>query len=291
MSPYAVLEVLETGPLALVQDHGRPGLGAMGVSRSGAADRRSFSLGARLLGQTTGEAAIEVALGGLVLQAHESVTAVLTGAPAQATVDGIPVGHAAPFLLPRKAILRLGRPTSGLRTYVSVRGGLDVPPVLGSRSTDTLSGTGPPVLTPGSLLPIGRPLGDPTLDVAPVEPPASGELRLHVVMGPREDWLADPRALLAQGWTVSSRSDRVGLRLQGPALRRHPHRLSDELPSEGLVRGCVQVPPDGQPIVFLADHPVTGGYPVVAVARDADVDLAAQAVPGQRIELLASTSS
>jgi biotin-dependent carboxylase-like uncharacterized protein len=288
--PYAELEVLATGPQALVQDLGRPGLAAVGVGRSGAADRAAFALGARLLGQGPTLAAIEVLLGGLVVRARSSVTVVLTGAPVPATVDGTPVAHGAPFLLSRGRLLRLGTPVVGLRTYVSVRGGIDVPAVLGSRASDTLSGIGPSPLRAGDVLPVGQPQGEPSVDVAPVASPSAGQLTLRLLAGPRGDWLAEPHALVASTWTVSAQSDRVGLRLDGPVLRRAAGLEASELPSEGLVRGALQVPAAGQPVLFLADHPVTGGYPVVAVVREIDVDRAAQAVPGQGLRFLAERS-
>lgn len=284
-SPYAELEVLATGPQALVQDLGRPGLAGVGVSRSGAADRASFLLGARLLGQDTRLAAIEVTLGGLALRARASVTVALTGAVAPATVDDTAAPHFSPFLVRAGQVLRLGSPSAGLRTYLSVRGGIDVPAVLGSRATDTLSGIGPSALEPGDVLPVGRPAGEPTVDVAPVASPTGGVVELRAVLGPRADWLADPVLLGAHEWMVSTHSDRIGLRLEGPLLERRSERVGLELPSEGVVRGAVQVPPSGQPVLFLADHPVTGGYPVAAVVLDADVDRAAQAVPGQRVRL------
>jgi biotin-dependent carboxylase-like uncharacterized protein len=281
------LEVLATGPLALVQDLGRPGLARMGVSRSGAADRGSFRLGARLLAQGYGAAAIEVTFGGLVLRANGAVTVVLTGAPAPASVDDAAVAHLAPFVLRDGQTLRLAAPRVGLRTYLSVRGGVDVPAVLGSRATDVLSGLGPSPLKVGDLLPVGAsPPTFPNVDVAPVRPMAKGRIRVRAVPGPRADWLADAEQLAATPWTVSSRSDRVGIRLEGAALDRHESRLGQELLSEGVVRGSVQVPPNGEPVLFLADHPVTGGYPVVAVVRDADLDLAAQAVPGQSLRIV-----
>lgn len=282
---HAELEVLETGPLALLEDLGRPGLGAYGVARSGAADRSSFLLGARLLGQGPAHAAIEVTYGGLVVRARGSVTVVLTGAPAPATVDDQPAPHAAPFLLRAGQVLRLGPPPTGLRTYLSVRGGFAVRAVLGSRATDTLSGMGPPPLQPGDVLPVEPPVGEPTVDVAPVALPTDGLVELRAVPGPHDDWLADPLGLERQTWAVSARSDRVGVRLEGSPLEWHADRQGAELASEGLVRGAVQVPPGGQPVLFLADHPVTGGYPVVAVVVDADVDRAAQAVPGQQVRL------
>ena len=282
---YALLEVVATGPLALIEDAGRPGLGAMGVSRSGAADRGAFELGARLLGQGVGQAAIECLGGGLVLRARDSVTVALTGAPTEAMLDGTPVGHEAPFLLPAGAQLVLGRPMAGLRTYVSVRGGIAVEPELGSRSHDTLSQLGPAPLRAGQLLPVGHPLGNPGVDVAPVRLPQSGLVVLDALPGPRLDWLAHPADLPASEWSVGSDSDRVGVRLHGEGLRRHAAREGQEVPSEGVLRGAVQVPADGQPVLFGADHPVTGGYPVVAVLTARSADLAAQLVPGQRVRL------
>ena len=109
---------------------------------------------------------------------------------------------------------------------------------------------------------------------------------LHALRGPRDDWLDDLGALAATPWTASSRSDRVGMRLEGEPLKHDVSKKGKELPSEGVVRGSIQVPPGGEPVVFLADHPVTGGYPVVAVLVDGDIDQAAQAVPGQQIRIV-----
>jgi allophanate hydrolase subunit 2 len=163
---------------------------------------------------------------------------------------------------------------------------VDVSPVLGSRSTDTLSGIGPPPVRSGDVLPVGPPPREfSVVDLAPAPRPRGGALVLHALLGPREDWLAEPAALTAATWLVSSRSDRVGIRLQGPALRRSPAVAARELPSEGVVRGGIQVPSGGEPVLFLADHPVTGGYPVVAVVREDDLDKAAQVVPGQAVRI------
>jgi biotin-dependent carboxylase-like uncharacterized protein len=281
------LEVLATGPLTLVQDLGRPGLAALGVGRSGAADRGAFRLGARLLAQDYPAAALEVTFGGLEVRAHGDLTVALTGAEAPVTVEDRQVAYRSPIPLRDGETLRMGAPAVGLRTYLSVRGGVDVPAVLGSRATDTLSGIGPPPVKAGDLLPVGRPPRTfPVVDHAPA-PARTGEtLVLHGLAGPRDDWLAEPAALTAEAWTVSSRSDRVGIRLEGPALQRHPAREGQELASEGVVRGAIQVPAGGEPVLFLADHPVTGGYPVVAVVREDDVDAVAQAVPGQQVRIV-----
>jgi biotin-dependent carboxylase-like uncharacterized protein len=281
------LEILASGPLTLVQDLGRVGFAAVGVGRSGAADRGAFLLGARLLAQPYTAAALEVLFGGLSIRAQGDVMLALTGAPAPADIDGRGVGHCAPFTLGDGQILTLGTPPVGLRTYVSVRGGVDVPPILGSRATDTLSGLGPNPVRTGDIVPIGPPPADlPNVDQAPTAALSSETLVLHALRGPRDDWLANIHALAGTVWTVSSQSDRVGLRLTGEPLERHVTRSGQELPSEGVVRGSIQVPPGGEPVIFLADHPVTGGYPVVAVLLDKDADRAAQAVPGQEIRIV-----
>jgi biotin-dependent carboxylase-like uncharacterized protein len=278
------LEVLATGALALVEDLGRPGLAATGVGRSGAADRGALRLANRLVANAEDAAGIEVVFGGLTVRAQGLLTVALAGAPAPAHVDGTPVGHHALITLRAGQVLRLGTPPTGLRTYLAVRGGIAVEPVLGSRSTDVLSGLGPEKLVPGVVLPIGpEPDALPLIDVAPVAVPPGGAVVLRVVLGPRSEFFADPHALTRTTWTASSRSDRVGMRLEGGALERAG---TGELPSEGLVRGAIQVPPSGEPVLFLADHPVTGGYPVAAVVLDADVDRAAQVRPGQRVRFV-----
>ena len=274
--------MLATGPLATVQDRGRPGWAGIGVTRSGAADAASSALANRLVGNDPAAAVIEVTAGGLRLRAERIVLVAVTGAPAPVVVGGRPAPFAAPLTLAAGVELALGMPPVGLRSYVAVRGGVDVPVVLGSRSTDTLSGLGPPRLTTGASLPVGTLAADePFVDVAPVRPPSSAPV-LRVLPGPRRDWLAPTAwtALTGQEWTVSADSDRVGLRLDGPVLERV---RTDELPSEGLVPGALQVPPDGAPVLFLADHPVTGGYPVLAVVATADLPAAAQLRPGDRL--------
>jgi biotin-dependent carboxylase-like uncharacterized protein len=274
--------VLDPGPLTLVEDLGRHGFMAVGVPRAGAADLASYLLGGRLLGNAVGAPALEVTLGGLRLRASGQLLVCLTGAPCPAHADGRPVPWAAPVVLRDRVELTLGMPSAGLRTYVSVRGGLAVPEVLGSASTDTLSGLGPQPLRAGQVLRVGdRTEAFPLVEQAVVEPPPTGPLVLGVLPGPRQDWFADPRDLAARAWVVSDRSDRRGVRLQGPALRRAARCLDAELPSEGMVRGALQVPPNGQPVLLLSDHPVTGGYPVIGVVRSRDVDRAAQLRPGQ----------
>lgn len=275
------IEIVHCGPLTTVQDAGRPGYAALGVGRSGAADAAAASLANRLVGNDEGAACLELTFGSTTLAFRRPARVAVTGAPCRLNLAA---AMNAPFTVPAGATLTIGTPSSGLRTYVAVRGGIAVPPVLGSRSTDVLSGLGPAVLAAGDRLPIGTDHNGPppAVEVAPVNPPATGDLVVHVVPGPRDDWCtpAALRTLLTAGFTVTADSNRVGVRLSGPALARARH---EELPSEGVVAGAIQVPPSGQPVVFLADHPVTGGYPVIAVVRTADLPVLAQARPGQRV--------
>ncbi|MFE1594631.1 biotin-dependent carboxyltransferase family protein [Nocardia sp. NPDC058705] len=278
------------GPLATVQDLGRQGWFDSGVGQAGAADRGSLRLANRLVGNPENFAAIEVLLGGLALRADGHLTVAVTGAPAPATVDGTPVGHASVLELDEGQVLRLGLASTGLRSYVAVRGGIDVAKVLGSRSRDTLSGIGPDPLEVGMQIPVGPPpRALPTVEFAPVPLPPE-VLTVRACPGPRADWFTDPDQLFRGSWVVSSDTDRVGARLDradGPPLVRSIPR---ELPSEGVALGSVQVPPSGQPVVFLADHPITGGYPVIAVVLDADVDRVAQARPGDRLKFVLSSA-
>ena len=298
MSP--ALEVLATGPLVLVQDLGRPGLAAVGVGRSGAADRTAHHLGARLVGHPPGLASLEVLLGGVSVRAHGRLTVALTGAAAPALLDGRPVGHASLVDVPDGGVLTLGMPSAGVRTYLTVRGGVDVAPVLRSRSTDTLSGVGPPPVRVGDLLPVGDPGGTfPTVDHVAGPPHhvrsatrsghPDGTTVLEVLTGPRADWVGGwatgLSGLLTGTWHVSGQSDRIGLRLSGSRVGRTQATRDRELPTEGMVRGAVQVPPGGEPVVFLADHPVTGGYPVVGVLTASACDRAAQLRPGDPVRL------
>lgn len=277
-----MLTVLATGPLATVQDLGRPGHAALGVSRSGAADRTSLRLANRLVGNREDAAAIEATFGGLRLRAERPLLVALTGAVGPVEVDGRPGPHGEPVRLGAGAVLQLGPPVTGLRTYVAIRGCVAVPPVLGSRSTDTLAALGPAPLTAGTRLPIGdEPASEPVRDAAASQL-TPGEVRLRVLLGPRDDWFTDAAIsrLLSTPWQVGSQADRVGLRLTGARLERS---RNDELPSEGCVRGALQVSADGTATLFGPDHPVTGGYPVIAVVVDADCDAVGQTRPGDRL--------
>ncbi len=279
------LEVLRTGPLALVEDLGRTGMASIGVTRSGATDRRAHTLANRLVANPDSHATIEVTFGGFSARVRGGgVDIAVTGADTNPAANGIPFGTNSIQHFRGGDVISLGTPHTGLRSYLAVRGGFAVDPVLGSRSHDTLSGIGPRPLRAGDALPVGAPTDAyPELDQAPVAAITGELLELRVVPGPRDDWLTDPEALVHTDWVVSDRSDRIGTRLIGhPLIHRWPNR---QLPSEGATRGAIQVPPNGWPVVLGPDHPVTGGYPVVGVVTDADTDKIAQVLPGQTIRL------
>lgn len=278
------LEVLAPGPLTLVQDGGRSGFAAVGVTGSGAADPAALRAANRLVGNRSGAAGLEVLLGGLRLRARGTVVVALTGADARAQVDGREVACGRALRLVDGAELTLQPPDAGLRTWVAVRGGVAVPALLGSRSRDTLARWGPPPLTAGDLLGLGDEaveLPDPHGQVPPWARPA-GVPVLELLPGPQQAWLADP--LPREPMVVQPDSDRVALRLTGRPWRRR----AGELPPAPLVAGAVQLPPSGLPVVFGPDHPVTGGYPVVGVLTAASRAVWAQLRPGDEVVVRAA---
>jgi biotin-dependent carboxylase-like uncharacterized protein len=275
------LRVNASGPLTTIQDLGRPGYGHLGVPPSGALDPDALRLANRLVGNPETAAGLETTLGGLDVVLAEAGHLAVTGAPAPLTVAGRPAPLYTAFPVPAGGRVVLGVPAAGVRSYVAIAGGIAVAPVLGSRATDVLAGLGPTALATGDVLPVGDPVRAPsTVDAASAWPPGDGTLRLYP--GPRDDWFtgAALRLLTSRPYRVTPQSNRIGVRLAGPVLARS---RTDELPSEGLVTGAVQVPPSGQPVVFLADHPTTGGYPVIGVVDPRDLAVAAQARPGAEL--------
>jgi biotin-dependent carboxylase-like uncharacterized protein len=270
--------VVDAGPLTTVQDGGRPGLAHLGVPRSGFLDAPAAGLANRLVGNDPGAALLETTVGGVTLRVEVALTVAVTGAVADVLVAGRGVAWGEPVTLAPGALLRVGPARSGVRSYVAVSGGLLVGEVLGSRATDTLSGLGPAPLNDGDILPVGTG-GRPRPADVPRLLRADGTLR--VTSGPRADWVeGGVRRLAAAAWIVAADSNRVALRLAGDPLSR---AREGELPSEGIVLGAVQVPPDGRPLVFLADHPTTGGYPVVGVVHPDDLWQCAQLRPGESV--------
>ena len=288
-----MITVVRAGPLTTVQDLGRPGFAHLGVPRSGALDAPALRCANALVGNLASAAGLETTLLGCALRFEVGARVAVAGAVARVRLDREEVPSAGVIDVPAGGVLDVGRATAGVRSYLAVAGGIDVEMVLGSRSTDTLSGLGPPRLADGMTLPVGTPR--PTSHSGSVDAAVSGgafgsvgggavgggELVLGVWLGPRDDWFEEAM-LFRSAYTVSPVSNRVGCRLAGSAV---PRTQAGELDSEGVVLGAVQVPADGQPLIFLADHPTTGGYPVIGVVDD--VTALAQARPGTTVRFRA----
>ena len=277
-----MIEVLHPGRFTTVQDLGRSGRAHLGVPASGGVDNFSLRVANRLVGNAESEALLEITADGPTLRfTHDSHVA-LTGGRIDALLDGEPVPMHQTLAVKSGSELVCGQVTQGWRGYLAVAGGIDVESLLGSRSRDTLSALGPEPLASGMQLATGKaPAVGPAYYLrSPPQYDRIGPLR--VLAGPQQDWFV-PEALLAlrhESYRVQAQSDRVGLRLGGAPLVRS---RMDELPSMGMVTGAIQVPASGQPIVLLADHGTTGGYPVIAVVISADLPLLAQLAPGAEL--------
>jgi antagonist of KipI len=283
------LEILEPGLLTTVQDLGRAGWRWAGVTGSGALDAPALCAANRLVGNAEGAAALECTIAGPRLRFLATTRFAITGGDLSAVLhrDDLgawPVPPGAGVLARAGNVLAFGARRSGSRAYVALAGGIGVAPVLGSRSTDLAGGFGGMqgrALRPGDLIGLGRTVAGPEPGPAPAPSVASsGEIGVRVVLGPQDDHFG-PEAIasfLGEPYTLGPESDRVGCRLRGPRLA---HRGSAEIVADGMVPGCVQVPPDGQPIVMMAGGPTTGGYPKIATVVGADLRALAQLLPGE----------
>lgn len=274
------LVVVNPGPSAIMQDLGRYGHLTSGVGISGAFDRRALSFANRLVGNSESFAAIEILGGGFECETNGATVIAITGARGEVFVNDVVVSRNVPIVLRHSDRVRVATPAKGIRSYLAVSGGVDVPYVLGSASWDTLARLGPAPLVAGQVLTTGQAHPHvPGIDIG-VERRLS--TTLIVTPGPHPSFFVDDAlaSLVQHEYVVSAHSDRIGVRFTGAALARV---TGMELPSAPMVRGAIQVPPDGQPLMLGPDHPVTGGYPVVAVVTEHSVDDAAQFTPGLHV--------
>ncbi|WP_323033380.1 urea amidolyase family protein [Paracoccus sp. (in: a-proteobacteria)] len=287
--PESGLRVLSTAFPIVFQDEGRLGQGGQGVSASGALDMGAMRRANRAVGNPAEVPALEITLGPVRLQADQPMVLALTGA-AQASVAGHAIPRGAAFAVDGGDEITITPPQAGMRSYLALRGGFTVAPVLGSAATDTLAHVGPQAVAAGTVLaPANRPtVAAAAAEAEPALPKAGDLVELPVTLGPRADWFTPDmvRHFLTQEWLVTPQSSRVGIRLEGalPLTRED----ATELPSEGTETGAIQIPHSGQPVLFLADHPLTGGYPVIATLLPQALDLAGQIPPGARIRFTAS---
>lgn len=280
-----MIEVLQPGFHTSVQDLGRSGWRHLGVGASGAMDALALALANLMVGNDAVAAGLEVTMGHAAFAFREPAEVALGGADAQATLDGRPVPNWWAVRVRAGQVLRLGAPAAGMRTYVAMRGGIAVPAVLGSASTDLKGGFGGldgRVLKRGDVLGLApaAPAGEHRgfgLSAALLEPYFGGPI-IHLL--PAAQWTdlepASRQQLVQAAWQVSPQSNRVGCRLDGPELRMRAKR---EMRSHGIVPGVVQLPPAGQPIVQLCDGNTCGGYPVIGTVIQADLHRYAQLRP------------
>jgi antagonist of KipI len=288
----SALKVIRPGLLTTIQDAGRWGHQASGVPVAGPMDPYSHRLANRLVGNPDEAAAIEVTLVGPELEALGDSLCAVAGAQFElhAADRLVPCGQA--FELKSGGRLRFGRRTAGARATVAVRGGIDVAPVLGSRATSLAGRMGPfggRALAAGDLLPIGPPaVGVRSNPVGYVLPLPEGGARLRAMPGPHHEMFT-PAAIetfFSARFSVTTQSNRMGYRLEGPALI---HAGSSDILSEATPLGSVQVPGSGQPILLMADRQTTGGYPKIATVITADIALAGQLAPGDWIQFVSCT--
>ena len=288
------VEVIAPGPSTTIQDGGRPGWAHVGVPRAGAADCASFVRANRAVGNPDRVPALEMTAAGPTLRFPVAGVLAVTGGRVRMRIDGTEVeadGEAVPF--GPGSVVECGALRAGVRAYLAVAGGWVAGEVLGSASRDTLSGLGPPPLSEGEVLAMGDPglatgwsppAPLPRSRVRPTSLPEPGEaVEVEVRPGPRREWIAGGEDRLFGWWRAGPDSDRAGLRLEGTGV---PWCQPEEPAPEGMVAGAVQLPAGGGPIVLMANHGATGGYPSVAVVSAADVDRLAQCPPGQPIRLL-----
>ncbi|MGA7757038.1 MAG: biotin-dependent carboxyltransferase family protein [Ilumatobacteraceae bacterium] len=269
MTAPPALRVVQAGFATTVQDRGRRGLTHLGVPTAGAVDRRTHDLMNRLVGNPPDAATIET-MGALIL---EALRPLVIASSTDASRHTIAAGTR----------LRVDVPPGSVWAYLAVRGGIDVDPVLGSRSQDTLGGIGPAAIDVDSLVPVGPDPGTTlAVDHAPLR--GSAEARVRVWDGPQHDWfIGGIQSLIRRPWRITSELSRVGVRLEAGEFDRST-RSQPQMQSIGLTPGAVQITPAGEPIVMLANHPTTGGYPVIAVVEPADLADVVQTRPGSLVQ-------
>ena len=316
-----VLEVVNPGPLATLQDPGRPGWMKYGVPPSGALDQEALAVANLLVGNPEGAAGIEITYGSFTARALAPLVAACTGAWAPIQVDGAPISPWTAFSAAPGQVVSIGAPAWGVRAYLALRGGIAAHPVMGSVSTyirgalggidghgralragDLIATPDPPAPANTAIAPAAGATARAVAALArrqaafasahssePASAPASASARraiaIRVVMGPQDDHFthAGRRTFAGEEFTLTNKADRMGLRFEGPAIE---HARGADIISDGMPPGAIQVPGDGVPIVMLADRQTTGGYPKIACVARVDLDLLAHLRPGDRVRFV-----
>lgn len=285
------IKILQTGALTTIQDKGRFGYQKSGIGQAGAMDQEAYIAANRLAGNLPGVAVLEMTMQGATLQFTDKHLCALTGADMQAKLDGVPQERYKSFTVEAGQTLTLGFAQSGLRGYFAVQGGIDVPKVLGSRSTDVksrLGGLEGRALKKGDVLEVGESDGLPPIYTSLPVPDYPDEVAVRAILGPQEDYFTEKGIadFFNTSYTVTPQSDRMGLRLEGAAIE---NKAGVDIVSDGITFGSVQVPANGMPIVLMADHQTAGGYAKIATVASADLSKLAQVKPGQKVRFIKCT--
>lgn len=287
-----MIAVVRPGALTTVQDQGRPGHRASGMPVAGAVDRYAHAVANALCGNPPGAAALEMTLVGGAFRFERDAYVALSGADMRGELEGRPVRAWTAFPVQAGSSLSFGSAAAGCRAYLAVHGGIDVPPVLGSRSTYArarVGGFGGRALAAGDVVPVGG--GAAALPATPrvlpdgFVPRRGGEVRLRVLPGPQDDHFAPEglATLFGSAYRVTGQNDRMGYRLEGPAVR---HADGADIVSDALGPGAIQVPGSGMPIVLMADCQTVGGYAKIGWVIGPDLAALAQARDGDRVGFL-----
>ncbi len=294
MADLEILEILSPGILTSIQDLGRYGYGRYGVAPSGALDSYALRIANLLVGNRPDQAGLEAMLLGPAIRALADIVVAVTGGNLQPRRNKQPIEMWRSHILKKDDILSFDSPLSGLRAYVAVGGGISVPPVMGSRSTNLSSGFGGlqgRTLEKNDILSSENYFQDVKTETRafnaawiPVYP---NNWSLRVIWGPQDDHFPDESrdSFLGASYKMSSDSDRTGIRLQGPVIRQKPD-MQASIVSEGVISGSVQIPGDGKPIIILGET-VTGGYRKIATVISADLPLLGQIKPGDAVRFKA----
>jgi len=292
-----MLEILAPGLLTTVQDAGRKGWARYGVPSSGPLDAAAFAAANTLVGNPPDAAALEITLAGPTLRVSRECLIAVCGAAFDLWVGTLPVPMWHTVYVRAGRIITFGARRGGARAYLAISGGIALPPFLGSQATYLPGGFGGldgRALRAGDRLPLGGAAARDVMQRAgrawPTDrrPPYTPEPTLRVVLGPQDDYFTTEglATFLNSAYRLTPEADRMGVRLQGVPIA---HRGPTGIVSDGVVAGSIQVPPDGQPIVMLADHQTTGGYPKIATVLRADLPLLAQCLPGDSVSFTAVT--
>ena len=281
------MQIILAGPLSTIQDSGRTGYLKSGIGTSGVMDRESYETANRLLGNSRNEAVIEATLMGPVISFDSDCVCCITGADMSPQLDKTPVAMYRPFLIRAGQTLSLSMAVNGCRSYIGFAGGIDVPCVLGSRSTNLkchMGGFKGRALQNGDILSLGFTDADPSglIHNQAAKPVFASSITVRVIEGPQAEYFTDKgkHDFYHHPYVVSPESDRMGYRMEGPAIE---NVNGVDIVSDGIAPGSIQVPPSGKPIILLADRQTTGGYAKIATVISEDISKIAQLKPGDTI--------